>query len=37
MLVKYYDKFKEIDHNLKIASIFSFGANEESEGNSFSL
>ena len=32
MLVKYYDKFKELDHDLKIAGIFSFGANEESEG-----
>lgn len=32
MLVKYYDKFKEIDHDLKIAGIFSFGANEDSEG-----
>lgn len=32
MLIKYYDKFKELDHNLKIAGIFTFGANEESEG-----
>lgn len=32
MLVKYYDKFKELNHDLKIAGIFSFGANEESEG-----
>jgi type I restriction enzyme R subunit len=32
MLVKYYDKFKELDHNLNIAGIFSFGANEDSEG-----
>ncbi|MBN1043774.1 type I restriction endonuclease subunit R [Clostridium botulinum] len=32
MLVKYYDKFKEINHNLKIAGIFTYGANEESEG-----
>lgn len=32
MLVKYYDKFKEINHDLKIAGIFSYGANEESEG-----
>lgn len=32
MLVKYYDKFKEINHDLKIAGIFSFGANEDSEG-----
>ena len=32
MLVKYYDKFKELDHDLKIAGIFSFGANEDLEG-----
>ncbi|CEI72580.1 type I restriction endonuclease subunit R [Romboutsia hominis] len=32
MLVKYYDAFKAINHDLKIAGIFSFGANEESEG-----
>ncbi|GAA0103195.1 type I restriction endonuclease subunit R [Paraclostridium bifermentans] len=32
MLVKYYDKFKELNHDLKIAGIFSFGANEDSEG-----
>ncbi|PLT33638.1 type I restriction endonuclease subunit R [Bacillus sp. V5-8f] len=32
MLVKYYDIFKRLDHNLKIAAIFTFGANEESEG-----
>lgn len=32
MLVKYYDVFKAINHDLKIAGIFSFGANEESEG-----
>ena len=32
MLVKYYDKFKEVNHDLKIAGIFSFGANEDSEG-----
>lgn len=32
MLIKYYDKFKEINHNLKIAGIFTFGANEDSEG-----
>ncbi len=31
MLVKYYDTFKAINHDLKIAGIFSFGANEESE------
>lgn len=32
MLVKYYDKFKELDHDLKITGIFSFGANEDLEG-----
>lgn len=32
MLVKYYDAFKKIDHDLKIAGIFSFGANEDLEG-----
>ncbi|WP_163195243.1 type I restriction endonuclease subunit R [Clostridium thermarum] len=32
MLVKYYDKFKELNHNLNIAGIFSFGQNEDSEG-----
>ncbi|MEG1870851.1 MAG: type I restriction endonuclease subunit R, partial [Peptostreptococcaceae bacterium] len=32
MLVKYYDKFKALDHDLKIAGIFSFGANEDLEG-----
>ncbi|GGC88071.1 type-1 restriction enzyme R protein [Thalassobacillus devorans] len=32
MLVKYYKLFKEYDHNLKIAGIFTYGANEESEG-----
>ncbi|MBP2032735.1 type I restriction enzyme R subunit [Clostridium algifaecis] len=32
MLVKYYDKFKELNHNLKITAIFSYGANEECEG-----
>lgn len=31
MLVKYYDTFKAINHDLKITGIFSFGANEESE------
>lgn len=32
MLVKYYDMFKTIDHNLKIAAIFTYGANEDAEG-----
>lgn len=28
-LVKYYDTFKTIDHNLKIGAIFTYGANED--------
>lgn len=32
MLIKYYDLFKSRNHNLKIAGIFSFGQNEESDG-----
>jgi len=32
MLIKYYDLFKSRQHNLKIASIFSYGQNEESDG-----
>lgn len=32
MLVKYYDAFKAINHDLKIAGIFSFGTNEDLEG-----
>lgn len=28
MLIKYYDTFKKLDHNLKIGAIFTFGANE---------
>lgn len=32
MLVKYYDAFKAINHDLKIAGIFTFGTNEDSEG-----
>jgi len=30
-LIKYYDIFKSKKHNLKIATIFSYGANEESK------
>lgn len=30
-LIKYYDIFKTIDHNLNISGIFSFGANEDYE------
>ena len=29
MLVKYYDKFKELDHDLKISAVFSFQDNED--------
>lgn len=32
MLIKYYDEFKKHDHNLKIAAIFSYGANEDLDG-----
>lgn len=32
MLIKYYDIFKNIDHNLTIGGIFSFGQNEDAEG-----
>ena len=31
-LIKYYNEFKTIDHNLKIAAIFSYGTNEDAEG-----
>ena len=31
-LIKYYDIFKKKDHNLKIAGIYSYGQNEESDG-----
>ncbi|MDF2947737.1 MAG: restriction endonuclease subunit [Bacillales bacterium] len=31
-LIKYYDIFKAKNHNLKIAGIFSYGQNEESDG-----
>lgn len=31
-LIKYYDAFKNIDHNFKIAAVFSYGANEDMEG-----
>lgn len=31
-LIKYYDIFKKIDHDLNIAAIFSYGANEDGEG-----
>jgi len=31
-LIRYYDIFKSIDHDLNIAAIFSYGANEDGEG-----
>lgn len=33
MLIKYYDIFKSIDHDLNISGIFSYGANEDYEGH----
>jgi type I restriction enzyme, R subunit len=33
MLIKYYDIFKQKEHNLKIAGIYTYGANEDSEVN----
>lgn len=32
MLIKYYDVFKTINHDLKITGIFTYGSNEEAEG-----
>lgn len=32
-LVKYYDIFKSIDHDLTVSGIFSYGANEDYEGH----
>ena len=32
-LIKYYDIFKSIDHDLNISGIFSYGANEDYEGH----
>lgn len=32
MLVKYYDAFKSLDHDLKIGAIFTFQANEDFKG-----
>lgn len=32
MLIKYYDTFKSLSHNFKIAAIFTYGQNEDSEG-----
>ncbi len=31
-LIKYYDIFKSIDHDLNVSGIFSYGANEDYEG-----
>ncbi|MRG86704.1 type I restriction endonuclease subunit R [Salinibacillus xinjiangensis] len=31
MLIKYYDIFKKMDHNLRIAGIFTFDPNEDNE------
>lgn len=33
MLIKYYDIFKSIDHDLNISGIFSYGANEDYESH----
>ncbi len=33
MLIKYYDIFKSIKHDLNISGIFSYGANEDYEGH----
>lgn len=32
MLIKYYDAFKNMSHDLRIAGIFTYGTNEDSEG-----
>ena len=31
-LIRYYDLFKSIDHNLSVGAIFTYGANEDAEG-----
>lgn len=33
LLIKYYDMFSIIDHNLKIGAIFTFGSNEDLDKN----
>ena len=33
LLIKYYDAFKEINHDLKIGAIFTYGANEDLDKN----
>lgn len=33
LLIKYYDMFKQLNHNLKIGAIFTYGANEDLDKN----
>ena len=33
LLIKYYDTFKKLDHDLKIAAVFTFQDNEDLSGN----
>ena len=33
LLIKYYDAFKSLNHNLKIGTIFTYGANEDLDKN----
>ncbi len=33
LLIKYYDAFKTVDHDLKIGAIFTYGANEDLDKN----
>ena len=33
LLIKYYDAFKSVDHDLKIGAIFTYGANEDLDKN----
>ena len=33
LLIKYYDMFKELNHDLKIGAIFTYGANEDLDKN----
>nr|WP_277945394.1 hypothetical protein [Spiroplasma citri] len=37
MAIKYYKTFKNLKHNLKIASIFTFEANEDLNNKDFSF
>lgn len=34
LLIKYYDMFKQLNHDLKIGAIFTYGANEDLDKNS---